>query len=32
MLSVGSAAETALGYFGFGRSLYANKKNVVTRK
>jgi DNA polymerase elongation subunit (family B) len=26
------AAETVLGYFGFDRSLYANKKNVVTRK
>jgi hypothetical protein len=32
MLSVGSAAETVLGYFGFDISLYANKKNVVTRK
>jgi hypothetical protein len=26
------AAETVLGYFGFDRSLYANKKNVVHRR
>jgi hypothetical protein len=26
------AAETVLGYFGFDRTLYGNKKNTVTRK
>ncbi|HEU4822808.1 MAG TPA: hypothetical protein VFS97_05225 [Nitrososphaeraceae archaeon] len=26
------AAETVLGYFGFDKSLYANKRNMVTRK
>jgi hypothetical protein len=26
------AAETVLGYFGFGRTVYGNKKNTVTRK
>jgi hypothetical protein len=25
-------AETVLGYFGFDRNLYGNKKNMVTRK
>jgi hypothetical protein len=26
------AAETVLGYFGFDRTVYGNKKNRVTRK
>jgi hypothetical protein len=26
------AAETVLGYFGFYRTTYGNKKNTVTRK
>ena len=26
------AAETDLGYFGFDRTVYGNKKNTVTRK
>ena len=26
------AAETVLGYFGFDRNIYGNKKNKVTRK
>ena len=26
------AAETVLGYFGFDRTIYENKKNKVTRK
>jgi hypothetical protein len=26
------AAETVLGYFGFDRTIYGNKKNKVTRK
>ena len=26
------AAETVLGYFGFSRTVYGNKKNKVTRK
>jgi hypothetical protein len=26
------AAESVLGYFGFNRTVYGNKKNVVTRK
>jgi hypothetical protein len=26
------AAETVLGYFGFDRTVYGNKKNKVTRK
>jgi hypothetical protein len=26
------AAETVLGYFGFDRAVYGNKKNTVTRK
>jgi hypothetical protein len=26
------AAETVLGYFGFDRSLYGNKKNIGPRK
>jgi hypothetical protein len=26
------AAETVLGYFGFDRSLYGDKKKMVTRK
>ena len=26
------AAESVLGYFGYNRTVYGNKKNVVTRK
>ena len=26
------AAETVLGYFGFDRTVYGNKKNIATRK
>jgi hypothetical protein len=26
------AAETVLGYFGFDRTVYGNKKNTATRK
>jgi hypothetical protein len=26
------AAETVLGYFGFDRTVYGNKKNITTRK
>jgi hypothetical protein len=26
------AAETVLAYFGFDRSIFGNKKNIVTRK
>ena len=27
-----NAAETVLGYFGFDRTVYGNKKNITTRK
>jgi hypothetical protein len=31
-LAIFDAAETVLGYFGFDRSVYGNKKNAATRK